>query len=116
VTIFILYCVLIRDLLYAYKPRYKEELPISALGVIVFPWINYDSTQYPSGLCGLKNQVTRSEYAKHCGFDAIIFRHIWGIKFTIHRFAQNRPTLNIIFKLLTIHNVSIAQTPSPMYY
>ena len=44
---------------------------------------HYDSTQHPSGLCGLKNQVKKSEQAKHCGLDAIRFRHIQGIKFIL---------------------------------
>jgi len=37
--------------------------------------------QHPSGPCGLKNQVERSEWAKHSALDAFRFRHIWGIKF-----------------------------------
>jgi hypothetical protein len=84
VIIFILDCVLVSDLLYAYKPKYKdimspEGIAYFGIGHYSVPPINYDSTQHPSGLYSLKNQVRISEQAKHYGLDVIRFKHIWGV-------------------------------------
>ena len=63
--IFILDCVLVCDLLYAYKPKYKDIIIVPSKNCqfrhYSVPRINYDSMQHPSGMCGLKNQVKRSE-------------------------------------------------------
>jgi len=63
VIIFIRECVLVSDLLYTYKPKYKDILSPGgivylSIGHYSVPRINYDSMQDPSGL---KNQVKRSE-------------------------------------------------------
>jgi len=64
VIIFILDCVLVSDLLYAYKLKYKDTCILSTGGIAYFGighysvlQLNYDSMKHSSELCGLKNQV-----------------------------------------------------------
>ena len=68
VTIFTLDCVLVSDLLYGYKPKYKDIYIVPrSRGIVYFsighysvPGINYDNMQYPGGRCVLKNKVNIS--------------------------------------------------------
>ena len=56
VILFILNCILLSDLLYAYKLKDKDMLrpggiAYFGIGHYSVPKINYDSTQHPNGLC-----------------------------------------------------------------